>query len=74
MLVAALLLAFVAFVAFVYYIMSGSTVALIALFVATGVGLVLFVLDTFSKRRKRSGEEGLAEELGEQLVLPDPER
>ena len=45
MLVAALACAFLAFIALVYYIQTASVVALVSLFVAAGLGLVLFVAD-----------------------------
>lgn len=52
MLIAALVLAFVAFVAFVNYILSASDWSLYLLYGAAGAGLILFVLDWLSKRRR----------------------
>ncbi|KXB53070.1 hypothetical protein HMPREF3227_01968 [Corynebacterium sp. CMW7794] len=52
MLIAALVLALVAFVALVYYISTGTLAALVGLFVAAGLGLILFTADWVKKHRQ----------------------
>lgn len=57
MLVAALVLAFAAFVAFVIYIDTAATAALVLVFVAAGVGLVLFIADWWRKSRQDKAQD-----------------
>ena len=56
MLIGALVLAFVAFVALVNYILTAADWSLYLLFVAAGVGIVLFVADTVVKMRRKHDE------------------
>ena len=56
MLIGALVLAFVAFVAFVNYILTAADWSLYLLFVAAGVGMVLFIADTVLKLRRKHDE------------------
>lgn len=56
MLIGALVLAFVAFVAFVNYILTAADWSLYLLFVAAGVGIVLFIADTVLKLRRKHDE------------------
>lgn len=58
MLIAALVCAFVAFVAFVYYIAAGHDWTLVALYVAAGVGLTLFIADWWVKHRADRARKG----------------
>lgn len=51
MLIAALVLALVAFLALVFYVVTAQTVALVALFVAAGLGIICFLVDWIRKAR-----------------------
>lgn len=53
MLIAALVLALVAFIAFVNYILSAATWSLIVVFIAAGLGLVLFAIDWYKKSKQK---------------------
>lgn len=59
MLVAALVLAFVAFLALVNFVLTSADWSLYLLFAAAGLGMALFIIDGF---RKRKPDFGHAEE------------
>ncbi|QRP61379.1 hypothetical protein [Corynebacterium minutissimum] len=56
MLIGALVLAFVAFLAFVNYILTAADWSLYLLFISAGVGIILFIVDTVVKIRRKHDE------------------
>lgn len=56
MLVAALVLAFVAFLALVNFVLTSADWSLYLLFAAAGLGMVLFIIDGFRKRKPDFGD------------------
>lgn len=62
MLVAALVLAFLAFLALVNFVLTSADWSLYLLFAAAGLGMVLFIIDGFRKRKPDLAQD---EEAGE---------